>query len=126
MVLRAGLSVASECGGGGRVGVVHTARRRRIGRYFSIPTVGGGARMRCGPLRAAVGSRHGGLALAPRSGRRGADVQRNVSTAAHSAIPEAAGLFNPENDRDACGVGFVAQLSRVRRACVCIGMRLPD
>jgi glutamate synthase (NADPH/NADH) len=26
----------------------------------------------------------------------------------HSAIPEAQGLFNPDNDKDACGVGFVA------------------
>lgn len=26
----------------------------------------------------------------------------------HSAIPEAQGLFNPENDKDSCGVGFVA------------------
>lgn len=26
----------------------------------------------------------------------------------HSAVPEAQGLFNPENDKDACGVGFVA------------------
>jgi hypothetical protein len=29
----------------------------------------------------------------------------------HSDIPEARGLFNPENDKDACGVGFVADLS---------------
>lgn len=30
---------------------------------------------------------------------------RNVATAAHEAIPSASGLFNPENDKDACGVG---------------------
>lgn len=30
----------------------------------------------------------------------------------HSDIPEAQGLFNPENDKDACGVGFVAELSK--------------
>jgi hypothetical protein len=30
----------------------------------------------------------------------------------HSDIPEAQGLFNPENDKDACGVGFVADLSK--------------
>jgi len=30
----------------------------------------------------------------------------------HSDIPEAAGLFNPENDKDACGVGFVGELSK--------------
>jgi glutamate synthase (NADPH/NADH) len=29
------------------------------------------------------------------------------------------GLFNPENDKDACGVGFVGELSkRPTRACV--------
>lgn len=32
--------------------------------------------------------------------------------AKHSDIPEAKGLFNPENDKDACGVGFVADLSK--------------
>lgn len=26
----------------------------------------------------------------------------------HSAVPPAQGLFNPENDKDSCGVGFVA------------------
>jgi glutamate synthase (NADH) len=30
----------------------------------------------------------------------------------HSAIPPAKGLFNPENDKDSCGVGFVAELSK--------------
>jgi glutamate synthase (NADPH/NADH) len=30
----------------------------------------------------------------------------------HSAVPEAQGLFNPENDKDSCGVGFVAELSK--------------
>ncbi|KAL4542648.1 hypothetical protein Ndes2526B_g09651 [Nannochloris sp. 'desiccata'] len=30
----------------------------------------------------------------------------------HSDIPEAKGLFNPENDKDACGVGFIADLSK--------------
>jgi len=35
-----------------------------------------------------------------------------TSANAFSAIPEAKGLFNPENDKDACGVGFVAQLSK--------------
>lgn len=44
---------------------------------------------------------------------------RNVATAAHSAIPQAAGLFNPENDRDACGVGFVGELNKVpTRKCI--------
>lgn len=30
----------------------------------------------------------------------------------HSAVPEAQGLFDPNNDKDACGVGFVAELSK--------------
>ena len=34
----------------------------------------------------------------------------------HSAVPEAQGLFNPENDKDACGVGFVAGAPRGRLA----------
>ena len=32
---------------------------------------------------------------------------------AHSAVPAEQGLFNPANDRDACGVGFVGELSGV-------------
>lgn len=32
--------------------------------------------------------------------------------AKHSDIPEAVGLFDPSNDRDACGVGFVADLQK--------------
>lgn len=44
---------------------------------------------------------------------------RLVLCDAHSAIPEAAGLFNPENDRDACGVGFVGELSKQpSRKCI--------
>ena len=31
----------------------------------------------------------------------------NVIPMAHSRIPEASGLLDPENNRDACGVGFV-------------------
>eukprot|EP00798_Chlamydomonas_sp_ICE-L_P026060 gene26060-11762_t len=38
---------------------------------------------------------------------------------AHSAIPPGKGLFNPENDKDACGVGFVGELSKLpSRKCV--------
>ncbi|GLI65807.1 hypothetical protein VaNZ11_009430 [Volvox africanus] len=44
---------------------------------------------------------------------------RLVLCDAHSAIPEPAGLFNPDNDRDACGVGFVGELSkRPSRKCI--------
>lgn len=43
----------------------------------------------------------------------------DVSCDAHSAIPPAAGLFNPENDKDSCGVGFVGELSKQpSRKCV--------
>jgi hypothetical protein len=41
-------------------------------------------------------------------------TERDIRTEAHSAIPPAKGLFDPSNDKDACGVGFVAQLSKVR------------
>ncbi|KAL0054356.1 hypothetical protein WJX82_007542 [Trebouxia sp. C0006] len=44
---------------------------------------------------------------------------RLLVEAAHSAIPKAAGLFNPANDKDACGVGFVGELNREpSRQCV--------
>lgn len=48
-------------------------------------------------------------------------------TNAHSAIPAAQGLFDPANDKDACGVGFVAELSKEdSRKCVtdALGMLL--
>eukprot|EP01025_Chloroclados_australasicus_P031120 TRINITY_DN3140_c1_g1_i4.p1 TRINITY_DN3140_c1_g1~~TRINITY_DN3140_c1_g1_i4.p1 ORF type:complete len:2248 (+),score=229.22 TRINITY_DN3140_c1_g1_i4:145-6744(+) len=38
---------------------------------------------------------------------------------AHSQVPSAKGLFDPTNDKDACGVGFVGELSKVpSRACI--------
>ena len=30
-------------------------------------------------------------------------------TSLHSAIPEARGLYDPANDKDACGVGFIGR-----------------
>ncbi|CAL5227781.1 g10803 [Coccomyxa viridis] len=37
----------------------------------------------------------------------------------HSAIPEARGLYDPANDKDACGVGFIGNLDMVAmRSCV--------
>ena len=48
-------------------------------------------------------------------------------TNAHTAIPPAQGLFDPANDKDACGVGFVAELSKEdSRKCVtdALGMLL--
>ena len=34
-------------------------------------------------------------------------------------IDRSAGLFNPDNDKDACGVGFVGELSKKpTRSCV--------
>ena len=39
--------------------------------------------------------------------------------AAHNTVPEARGLYDPANDRDACGVGFIAELDKVpTRSCV--------
>jgi glutamate synthase (NADPH/NADH) len=43
--------------------------------------------------------------------RRGRSTTAIVS-ASHSDVPLAKGLFNPHNDKDACGVGFVAELSK--------------
>ena len=39
-------------------------------------------------------------------------LRPSVATAAHSAVPEAEGLFNPANDKDACGVGTLTLLAR--------------
>lgn len=37
----------------------------------------------------------------------------------HSEIPPSRGLFNPENDKDSCGVGFIGELTkRPSRRCV--------
>lgn len=49
----------------------------------------------------------------------------DVSTLAHSAIPQPQGLFNPDNDKDACGVGFVGELSkRASRKCVTDALKM--
>ena len=38
---------------------------------------------------------------------------------AHAKVPPAQGLFNPADERDACGVGFVGELTKEpTRACV--------
>ena len=37
----------------------------------------------------------------------------------HSAVPPARGLYDPAEDKDACGVGFVGELNRIpTRKCV--------
>eukprot|EP00879_Flechtneria_rotunda_P031878 GHRR01034932.1.p1 GENE.GHRR01034932.1~~GHRR01034932.1.p1 ORF type:complete len:140 (-),score=7.00 GHRR01034932.1:318-737(-) len=62
-----------------------------------------------------------GFALVSRRGNNG----RDVSCEAHSAIPPAQGLFDPANDKDACGVGFVANLSKgASRACVTDALKM--
>ncbi len=44
---------------------------------------------------------------------------RLVLCKAHSAIPPSQGLFDPQNDKDACGVGFVGELSKQpSRKCI--------
>lgn len=49
----------------------------------------------------------------------------NVVVRAHSAIPPAQGLFDPSNDKDACGVGFVGELSKQpSRKCVTEAMEM--
>lgn len=49
--------------------------------------------------------------LAPGQGTRLQAVEGHLGS--FSGVPEAQGLFNPENDKDACGVGFVGQLSKI-------------
>jgi len=45
--------------------------------------------------------------------------RREISLNAHSDVPPSEGLFNPANDRDSCGVGFIGELSkRPTRRCV--------
>ena len=42
-----------------------------------------------------------------------------VSAMAHNTVPEARGLYDPANDSDACGVGFIAELDKgPTRSCV--------
>ena len=36
----------------------------------------------------------------------------------HSAIPEARGLYDPANDKDACGVGFIGRPCASTQSCV--------
>ena len=43
---------------------------------------------------------------------RGPGLGNRLVCDAHSAIPEARGLYDPANDKDACGVGFVGELSK--------------
>eukprot|EP00210_Caulerpa_lentillifera_P004796 g4578.t1 len=43
----------------------------------------------------------------------------NLRCNGHSEIPEARGLYNPENDKDSCGVGFIGELTkRPSRRCI--------
>lgn len=42
----------------------------------------------------------------------------DVSCMAHNATPPAQGLFDPANDKDACGVGFVGELSKTPKRSV--------
>ncbi len=36
----------------------------------------------------------------------------------HSAIPEARGLYDPANDKDACGVGFIGRACASDMSCI--------
>ncbi len=38
------------------------------------------------------------------------DVKRDTASWAGGSLPAAQGLYNPDNERDSCGVGFVAQI----------------
>lgn len=47
------------------------------------------------------------------TGRRMLPSRLRVFNMAHSAVPPERGLYNPAMDRDACGVGFVGELSGI-------------
>lgn len=74
--------------------------------------------MAAAPRSLATRSRHAPMAV-PRPAlsllaarrRRGA-LAASTRASGHSAVPPAQGLFDPSMDRDSCGVGFVAELSR--------------
>src|ERR1700753_503022 len=38
------------------------------------------------------------------------DQQQPIRAGAHASVPEAQGLYDPQNEHDACGVGFVAHI----------------
>ncbi|KAF8066383.1 Glutamate synthase [NADH] [Scenedesmus sp. PABB004] len=84
------------------------AQEQRVAR----PSAPGAAVAHVGSARpGGPGARAGGRDQASRR-RRGQGGPRDVSAQAFSAIPPAKGLFDPANDVDSCGVGFVAQLSK--------------
>ncbi len=85
----------------------------------------------------AVGGRHAGSSstpalAAPHVFRQTAAAVRpllhrrpDVRGKAHEAIPPPQGLFNPDNDRDACGVGFVGELDKKpTRKCVLDSLKM--
>lgn len=80
------------------------------------------------PINVATTARRGGgqpAPLGPGSSSGPSRPPRDVATPAHSAIPAPQGLFNPENDKDACGVGFVGELSkRPSRKCVTDALKM--
>ena len=53
------------------------------------------------------------LPAGPSPASRGRTAYRVLTVSLHSAVPPAQGLFQPANDVDSCGVGFVGELSRV-------------
>ena len=79
--------------------------------------VHGEQRMRVSPYRRPVVAVHIGRRAF--SSVQSTNALRNVECHAHSDVPPAKGLFDPKNDRDACGVGFIGELSkRPTRRCV--------
>ncbi|GBF99215.1 glutamate synthase [Raphidocelis subcapitata] len=93
-----------------------------------------GAPRRLGPSlshvqRGSAGSSAASAALATRGGvLRVGPPRRHRGprpTEAHSDVPPAQGLFNPENDQDSCGVGFVGELSKQpSRRCVTDALKM--
>lgn len=74
---------------------------------------------KCVGLRGSVRKTSVSLSRRSSTPSTGRGLAVGVVCMAHSAVPPAKGLFNPENDKDSCGVGFVGQLNRrPSRSCV--------
>jgi glutamate synthase (NADPH/NADH) len=115
----------NPCSVGGAVGVPHV-RSSAAASSLAAPAARAAATMSSSPwaARAPLAATAAATARPPaaallrrhRRGRRGASTTAaaaaaNTPPTGHSAVPPAAGLFDPGMDRDSCGVGFVAELA---------------
>eukprot|EP00198_Chlamydomonas_reinhardtii_P003746 XP_001693082.1 glutamate synthase, NADH-dependent [Chlamydomonas reinhardtii] len=86
----------------------------------AFPRLAAGSMARVGVPRSSAAASRPRAAVRPRWLPLGPGLgNRLVLCDAHSAVPPAQGLFDPENDKDACGVGFVGELSKKpSRKCI--------